>query len=212
MRKLLLLLLTVYTLLPSHALYFMLNEGVERCFIEEVPPDTLVVATYSSPELPIHQSTGETIAARFTIKDRASNLILTHDADSKGKVAFTARDGGEHKICLTTNTTHWFSSPRKFRFLMRIDIGEHATDYSELAKTEHLSTIELEVRKLNDRLYAIRSEQNYERNREEDFRNTSESTNSRIMWWSIFETVVLLCSGFYQIFHLKRYFQSKKLV
>jgi predicted metal-binding membrane protein len=47
--------------------------------------------------------------------------------------------------------------------------------------------------------------------REERFRDTSESTNARVMWWSIAQTVVLLIAGVYQLTNLKGFFKSKKL-
>ena len=48
--------------------------------------------------------------------------------------------------------------------------------------------------------------------REERFRQTSESTNQRVLWWSIAQTVILLITGFWQIRHLKGFFEAKKLV
>jgi hypothetical protein len=74
-----------------------------------------------------------------------------------------------------------------------------------------LLAIEVEIRKLNDKIRTIRSEQDYQREREEQFRNTSESTNARVMWWSIAQTIVLLIAGLYQITNLKGFFKSKKL-
>ena len=35
---------------PSSALYFYVSEGTQRCFIEEVPADTLVVGKYENPD------------------------------------------------------------------------------------------------------------------------------------------------------------------
>lgn len=48
--------------------------------------------------------------------------------------------------------------------------------------------------------------------REERFRQTSESTNQRVLWWSIAQTVILLVTGFWQMKHLKSFFEAKKLV
>lgn len=55
MRQMMLLalaLLACLTLpLPSAGLYFYVTEGQHRCFLEEVPQDTLVVAQYKNPDL-----------------------------------------------------------------------------------------------------------------------------------------------------------------
>lgn len=48
--------------------------------------------------------------------------------------------------------------------------------------------------------------------REERFRQTSESTNQRVLWWSIVQTLILVAIGFWQMRHLKSFFEAKKLV
>jgi len=42
--------------------------------------------------------------------------------------------------------------------------------------------------------------------REERFRQTSESTNQRVLWWSITQTCILLVMGAWQMRHLKSFF------
>ena len=57
-----------------------------------------------------------------------------------------------------------------------------------------------------------RKEQNYQRYREERFRATSESTNQRVLWWSVAQLTVLVIAGLWQMRHLKSFFEAKKLV
>jgi hypothetical protein len=49
-----------------------------------------------------------------------------------------------------------------------------------------LATLGASVRKLIDKINFIRHEVTYQRSREEEFRNTSESTNGRVMWYLFF--------------------------
>jgi hypothetical protein len=58
-----------------------------------------------------------------------------------------------------------------------------SVDYEELAKKEHLTGIEVELRMLTNKLEAVRAEQKYQWRRERQFRNTSESTYERILWY-----------------------------
>ena len=125
------------------------------------------------------------------------------------------------------------------KFELQLDVGSTAINYDEVAKKEHLSTLALEVRKLNDKVQDIIKSQNYQQvgktvhlfivstrfissyiwfanlyatqQREIEFRNTSESTNSRVQWWSIFQTIICVASGVWQTLHLKNYFRKKKL-
>lgn len=81
-----------------------------------------------------------------------------------------------------------------------------------MAAKEKLNELQLRIRQLLDQAEQITKEQNYQRYREERFRQTSESTNSRVLWWSIGQTVVLLLTGAWQMRHLKGFFEYKKLV
>jgi len=48
--------------------------------------------------------------------------------------------------------------------------------------------------------------------REERFRQTSESTSQRVLWWAVAQTVILILTGIWQMRHLKGFFEAKKLV
>jgi hypothetical protein len=58
----------------------------------------------------------------------------------------------------------------------------------------------------------IRKEQTFQRHREAGFRNTSESTNARVAWWSLFTTALVVGLGIWQVLYLKSFFKKKKLV
>ena len=85
-------------------------------------------------------------------------------------------------------------------------------DYTEVAKREHLTELEVEVRRLNDKVKDILKEQGYQREREIAFRNTSESTNSRVVWWSVIQMVVMAVSTFFTAFKLQDFLKVKKVV
>jgi len=48
--------------------------------------------------------------------------------------------------------------------------------------------------------------------REQTHRNTSESTNGRVLWWSVFECLLLIGMSCWQIFYLRRLFEVKRTV
>merc|ERR1719223_394116 len=148
---------------------------------------------------------------QMIIKGPDHEILADQYLNERGKAIFTSKMGGEHLVCLRTTTLSWFGTIRKFNFELEASYGERATDYKEVARQEHLSAIEVEIRKLNDKIRSIRSEQTYQRRREEEFRHTSEDTNSRVMWWSLLQTFVLLASGAFQIFSLQSFFREKKL-
>jgi len=199
--------------------YFFLEPGTPVCFIEEVPEETLVVGHYNSldhePGFRTEDYPGSESGIQVQVEDPLTRaVILKHWTSSEGSFAFTSLHGGEHKICLTlVSSSSWFGDESdKYRISLHLDIGEAATDYEVLAKVEHLSAIEVEIRKLNDRIRTIRNEQAYQKQRELGFRNTSESTNSRVMWWSILQMFILVGSSAAQIYMLRQFFRKKKIV
>jgi hypothetical protein len=53
----------------------------------------------------------------------------------------------------------------------------------------------------------VKDEQGYIVVRERTHRNTAESTNARVKWWSIFQMLVLVANGGFQVWWLKRFFE-----
>ena len=65
---------------------------------------------------------------------------------------------------------------------------------------------------MEDTVDEIHREMLYMREREAMMRNTNESTNARVLWFSFFSIVVLLGMGVWQVLYLKKFFKSKKLI
>ena len=71
------------------------------------------------------------------------------------------------------------------------------------------SNIHVLVRVLSDLLAQVKDEQSYIVVRERTHRNTAESTNARVKWWSIFQLLVLIGEGIFQVWWLKRFFEVR---
>jgi len=197
------------------ALYFHIGETERKCFIEEIPDETMVVGKYKVEILDKRQNqyvpTATGLGMHVEIRDPDDKVILSRTYAAEGRFTFTSHNAGEHVICLHSNSTAWFGGGQ-LRVHLDIQVGEHANDYRQIAAKEKLTELQLRVRQLLDQVEQITKEQNYQRYREERFRETSESTNQRVLWWSIAQTVILLVTGFWQMRHLKGFFEAKKLV
>ena len=67
------------------------------------------------------------------------------------------------------------------------------------------------VRDLNAKVRDIRKEQQFQREREAEFRDLSEKTNTRAIYWSAIQMVVLFGTCVWQLRHLRVFFEDKKL-
>ncbi|CAB1413381.1 unnamed protein product [Pleuronectes platessa] len=200
------LLLHVFSGVVS-SLYFHIGETEKKCFIEEIPDETMIIGNYRTQlydkqreeYLPCHSGAG--------------HVILSRQYGSEGRFTFTSHTPGEHQICLHSNSSKFsLFAGGLLRVHLDIQVGEHANNYAEIAAKDKLTELQLRVRQLVEQVDQIQKEQNYQRYREERFRLTSESTNQRVLWWSIVQTLILVAIGIWQMRHLKSFFEAKKLV
>ncbi|XP_050709629.1 transmembrane emp24 domain-containing protein eca-like [Eriocheir sinensis] len=214
-RPLLLVVLGVVLCGLAEGLYFHIGETERKCFIEEIPDETIVTGNYKlqlfDPKTGGFMPSSPGLGMHVEIRDPDDKVLMSRVYSSEGRFTFTSHTPGEHVICLYSNTTKWFSGA-KLRVHFDIQVGEHAIDYASMAQKEKLTELQLRVRQLLDQTEQINKEQNYQRYREERFRQTSEATNQRVLWWSVGQVVILMGMGVWQMRHLKSFFEAKKLV
>ena len=102
----------------ASGMYLTMKEGQAKCFIEEIPKDTLLVANFKcedAPRTPYNTVGGqqETLAQKtfgmtVTIRDPLDQIVYTHNHMRDDKLAFTSATGGEHTICFVTSSSTWF--------------------------------------------------------------------------------------------------------
>ena len=119
----------------------------------------------------------------------------------EGRFTFTSHEPGDHIICLSSNfTSQWFSD-RHIKFYLDIVVGAAKADPEH--DRSHIGEIAGRIRELNERLRGIRREQQYQREREGAYRDLSESTNMRAVWYVIAQVVVLIATCTWQLKHLR---------
>ncbi|KAE8216166.1 hypothetical protein CF327_g644 [Tilletia walkeri] len=208
-----LVLLFVLQLVSVQGLYFYLEGGDEKCFIEELPNDTVVVGHYFAEEWDANTKEfkiSDDFKVKILVTEKRNDHIVTSTlGHPEGKFAFTSHEAGDHKICLTTTYPADHSAPT-VRMHLDIIIGDAKPDTAS-SDRDHVKDLAGRVRELNARLRDIRREQQFQREREAEFRDLSELTNSRAMWWSILQLIVLGLTCAWQLTHLRTFFSNKKL-
>jgi hypothetical protein len=66
-----------------------------------------------------------------------------------------------------------------------------------------VAPVEREIRSLANGLLIVKDEQEYIVVRERTHRNTAESTNARVKWWSVLQAIVLFSVVAWQVYYLK---------
>ncbi|OXB56861.1 hypothetical protein ASZ78_006986 [Callipepla squamata] len=140
-------------------------------------------------------------------------VILSKLYGPTATFSFTSYMSGEHVICLQSNSTRLVAfAGSKLRIHLDIRVGEHFLDEAVVQAKDKVNEVNVRIEHLLEQIHHISKEQNYEREREEKFRKTSEQTNSNILWWAVVQTLILVSIGIWQIKSLKDFFIAKKLV
>eukprot|EP00741_Cyanophora_paradoxa_P022552 tig00000248_g21777.t1 len=182
----------------ASAISFSIEPQREECFYQEVNANVKVSGSF-------HVSSGGMLDIDMKIMSPTDKVLYQIEKQSEGKFAFSAETTGTYKICFSNRMSTLTAKTVTFSF--------NAEDHeSALAKQERLSPLEQAILKLAEGLDAIESEQKYMRLRERVHRATSESTNSRVLWWSFFEACLLVGMTLWQIFYLRRFFEVKRVV
>ncbi|KAL2264967.1 hypothetical protein VTJ83DRAFT_7477 [Remersonia thermophila] len=205
----------------ARALYFYIDVSQPKCFFEDLPKDTLVVGRYHAEEYNDQRGVWERhdgISIYISVDETFDNdhRVVSKRGGSQGKFTFTAAESGEHKLCFTPSSNSgrsgWLSvsSPNGgIRLTLDVVVGETSTlDGADKGKIQDLAT---RIKDLNARLNDIRREQVFQREREAEFRDQSESTNARVVRWILIQLVVLTVTCTWQLSHLRSFFIKQKL-
>lgn len=106
-------------ILTTHALYFHIRETDRKCFIEEIPDQTLVIGKYKvelfDPNSNTYLPSTPGIGMHVEVKDPDEKIVLSKLYTSEGRFTFTSHIPGEHVICLYSNSTAWFGGQQLVR-------------------------------------------------------------------------------------------------
>jgi len=149
--------------------------------------------------LKINSPTGRVLydkLAYFNHKDDRVN-------EDEGTVVLSAQGKGVHEICFDNTMSRWTAKVVQFT----VDDNE-PEEHEKIAKLEHLGKTVDSVIQIADDLENLEKLQKNLRVREQSHRDATEDTNSRIVWISILESVVLITLTAFQIYLIQSWFSS----
>jgi len=175
-------------------LFPMLKNKEPECFVLNIPEGG--VKTLGSFEILgsprgvsiIMQKNGVTV---WESKATASGLIEVKDE---------AGVSGKHDLCFRST----YNGDQQFAFNLHYDKSG-----KKVVTTSHTEKVKDLVNQLQTKCSLIADQQAYAISREDMHRNTAESTNSRIVWWTLAEVLCLILLSIFQVYYLKSFFEVK---
>ncbi|GMJ04126.1 hypothetical protein like AT1G26690 [Hibiscus trionum] len=193
----------------GESMRFELDSGQTKCVSEDIMTNAMSVGKYfivnPNEAYPLPDS------HKLTVKVSSPYGHIYHigdDADS-GNFSFTAAENGAYTACFLA-INHQPPERITIDFVWRTGIA--AKDWSTVAKKGQVDTMEFELKKLYDTVTFIHEEMFYLRQREEEMQDLNRETNSKMETLGFCSIVVCLLVAGLQVWHLKTFFERKKLL
>ncbi|KAF7126841.1 hypothetical protein RHSIM_Rhsim11G0129600 [Rhododendron simsii] len=138
------------------------------------------------------------------------NNIHHQENVTHGQFAFTTHEAGNYLACFTVDGHYQGSGDVSVNLDWKTGIA--AKDWDSVARKEKIDGVELELKKLEGAVEAIHENLLYLKSREAEMRTVSETTNTRVAWFSILSLGICIAVSITQLWYLKRYFLKKKLI
>jgi hypothetical protein len=133
-----------------------------------------------------------------------SNLIWSTEREQEQRILFKSKLPGAHKFC--------FSNKMSTVLLKTVAFSIQVGDPSEGTQAHPVDPMEKSLIHIAEAITEVRNEQNYLTTRERLHRDTTESTNTRVMWFSVGEVALIAGIGALQIMYLKAAFEKRRNV
>lgn len=190
-------------------------EGMrEKCFPEELLAKTVILIKHEATLLDINTRQPVThipLNLLVTVRDPKGHSIIRQQGKPINKIFMTAAVDGEHTICFQAMPTQ-FSPNLGARLAFEVFIGDDRDPRITAPIEVQLHDLSVEISHNNQKVADIKMEQALQREREFDFRRTSDKVLSATFWYAALQTLVLIGTVTYQIHHLKKFFLYKKIV
>jgi len=185
-------------LASAHALTVYVPASQELCYFERAERGEKVVSSFNV-------AAGGFLDIDIKVFGPDNKIIYEADREKEGSFQFIATQSGEHRLCFGNQMSTVTGKTVSFHLYVGNALAQH-----HAAKKEHLTPLEGSILKLSENLHQVRDSQEYIKVRERACRSTSESTNERVMWWSIVESLALVMMAVFQIYWLRRFFERKQ--
>ncbi|XP_057974258.1 transmembrane emp24 domain-containing protein p24delta7-like [Malania oleifera] len=192
-----------------HSIRFDLRSGAMKCIAEDIAANAMAVGHYaiinpidSSPVPKSHNITCHVTSPHGADYHTGKNVI-------SGNFAFTAFEAGDYMACFS-------GLDQTLETTVTIDFewktGVAAKDWSNVAKKGQIEYMEFELAKMYDTVSTIHTEMFHLRMREEEMQGLNRSTNTIMATLGFFSLLVCLSVAGLQLWHLKSFFERKKLL
>lgn len=183
---------------------FELHPGTNKCLREEIHKDVLVAGEFTAQHVD-----GQKVSIQVT--DSKGHMLYSKDDATTGKFVFNTEVYDMFEICFWSHVGQNLKGINQ-EVSIKTKHGVEAKSYEAIGEAAKLKPMEVELRRLEDLSDSIVKDFAYMQKREEEMRNTNESTNTRVLYFSLFSLLCLISLATWQVLYLRKFFKAKKLI
>eukprot|EP00294_Goniomonas_avonlea_P009522 CAMPEP_0114561574 /NCGR_PEP_ID=MMETSP0114-20121206/12076_1 /TAXON_ID=31324 /ORGANISM="Goniomonas sp, Strain m" /LENGTH=211 /DNA_ID=CAMNT_0001747217 /DNA_START=10 /DNA_END=645 /DNA_ORIENTATION=+ len=207
------LLMLAATVSLATALIYDIPHSGKKCVGEYFDNKVLVSGKYWHEGEPGPNDDSMNIELEVVGED-GKDLFTKKLTKKRGKFSFTSKNFGLYVICMKNTLSEGVTTTEPWTKRMGLDLkhGVDANDYTTIANTEHLSSLEVQLRQMEDRVTSLKNQIVGMKVREARMRATTDSTHTRVIWFAVLTIVTLVSLAVWQHFHVKKFLLAKKVI
>jgi protein ERP2 len=185
-------------IVPSTAVAVRIPAHKDECFYEDV--------SSAATKVYLHYmvTSGGSLDIDASIFGPDQELIWAAEKERENRVLFKSRLPGTHKFCFSNKMSTLTTKVVGFN----VQVG----DPSDSSKDHNVDPMERAIIHVAMGLNDIKNEQLNLRTRERIHRDTAESTNTRVLMWSVAEIALIVFMGVGHVWYLRRLFETRRAV
>nr|XP_004239108.1 transmembrane emp24 domain-containing protein p24delta9 [Solanum lycopersicum] len=191
------------------SLRFDLQSGLTKCIAEDIKSHAMTVGKYQIVNPNEGYPLPDTHKVTVRVTSTYGNTYHQGDNVVEGHFAFEAAEAGDYMTC-------FFAADHKPPVTLSLDFdwrtGVAAKDWTSVAKKGSVEIMEFELKKILENVKAIHDEMFFLREREAEMQELNRSTNSKMAWMTGLSIFLCLGVAGLQLWHLKTFFEKKKLI
>ncbi|KAI3647872.1 hypothetical protein MP228_008093 [Amoeboaphelidium protococcarum] len=194
----------------STTLTYQVNPGEHACFFVDIPTPPRKLSFYFSVQ------SGGQFDIDYRVTTPSGVVMVDGQKERQGDFVFSGSEAGEYSACFSNDMSSY--TPKLVDFELQVQDDQHSlraelpTSGAGKKVTDEqqrvLSPMEDTVYKLGATLADITRNQKYIRTRENRNMETVDSTESRIFYFSVFESLLIVGMSCLQVFVVRMFFRT----
>ncbi|XP_057809635.1 transmembrane emp24 domain-containing protein p24delta3-like [Salvia miltiorrhiza] len=210
-RRLWAVMLAVAAALPAaRGVWLKMPSSGRKCVYEELQSNVVVIGDYYSfyGDGDANYTTHPTLTVK--VSSPFGNKLYEKEGARHGQFALTTNEPGNYKACFVVDSGDQSGKPVTVGLEWRTGIA--TKDWDSVAKKEKIEGLDLEMKKLQDYVQAIKDKMIQLMSKELKMRSVITRTNTRVAQYSQASLGVCILVSALQLWYLRRYFHHKKLI